>query len=174
MTPPSAPQRPVWRLIVTGVPKPKGAVRCVAHGPNRRGGSQQLAWILNADGKRWRKQLTAAVETLAKDMGHPLEGPIGVGLLHVIERGTTVTRPLPHVGGTGDVDKHARMSLDALTDGKAILDDTQVVALLAFKAYATRDRPAGLHLFLTAPGPGRYHRTLDAILTAAPELEQEC
>lgn len=162
---PPAPA-PVWRLVVAGDPRKKGDVVCIGG----RGGRHQIIWKMDAAGKAWRKHLTAAVEDLARRLGEPMQGPVAVGALHVLPRGTTVTRPLPHVGGTGDVDKHARMTLDAITDGGAFGDDTQVIGLQAFKVYSAPGRPAGLHLFLSA-GQGRYRRILDAILAAAPELE---
>lgn len=155
---------PVYRLITHGDPAPKGRVKCVG-----RNGMHQIVWNSDAAGKAWRKHLTAAVEALATHTG-TLDGPIAAGLLHVLPRGKTVTRQLPHVKGTGDVDKHARMSLDALTDGAAIGDDSQVVLLIAAKVYEAEGRPPGLHVYL-APGPGRHRRILDTILATAPELD---
>lgn len=159
----------VWRVIIPGDPRPKGDMLCIG----KRGRvNHKMVWKMTPEGKAWRKQVTAAAADLAARIGHPLDEPVGMGLLTVLPRGKTVTRALPTTRNDGDVDKLARMDFDALTDGGAIADDGRIVALLAFKVYEAPGRPVGAHIYLTTPGPGRYNRILDAILATAPELDQ--
>lgn len=126
-------------ITVPGHPKPKGSMVC------RRDPLHQLREMV--DNTHWRAQVTAA----AKKVRQHAEKGQHVG----IEVTFTLARPVAHYGtgrndgvlkdwarrerptgaGSGDVDKLARLVLDALQSAGVLHNDAQVAELMARKAY---------------------------------------
>lgn len=135
-------------LAVYGHPAPKGSMKCVGG----KGGRHQL--IENSPRTApWRERVAGAARRLTVS---GLAGPVGVEVTLTVERPPSHyltrrgedgllalsaegrRRPLPHMrsrGIGGDVDKLARVILDALEDAGVLTDDAQVVELLARKTY---------------------------------------
>lgn len=115
-------------LIVPGRPAPKGSLRCVGG----RGRPHQLIEQLADSQKEWRQVVTAA----ARHNLEPLAryAPVAVSVAFTLPRPASgkLTRPS---GRVGDVDKLARLVLDALESAGALADDAQVVELHASKHY---------------------------------------
>lgn len=138
--------RTSWAVKAYGTPAPKGSMKCVG-----QRGRHQLVND-NANTKPWQARIAEAAKALVSaypdDM--PLEGPVHVHVITTLERPKSVTRPWPHVVGTGDTDKHYRAVLDGLADGGVLTNDVQVVQLAGGKAYPDSpgddqlDRPGAL------------------------------
>lgn len=138
------------RLIVTGRPAPKGSLVCVG----RPGGRHQLI----EDNKRtapWRRTVADTIRKSWPHDQHAAPGqPIGAELT------TSHARPTGHYGtgrnahqlkptadphpvtrSAGDLDKLARLLLDAIQDTDVLPDDAQVVELISRKVYARPHDP---------------------------------
>jgi len=137
----------IRELVVTigGTPVGKGSLKCVG-----RSGRHQLVED-NPATSDWRAEIVRNVEGIVAglDALHAEHHePIGVEIT------TTLRRPDSHYGRgsgagivklsapyyptalrTGDVDKLARLVLDALQDADVLDDDAQVVEVLSRKAY---------------------------------------
>lgn len=111
---------------IPGHPAPKGSLRCIG-GP---GGRHRLIED-NKRTKPWRDRIVWAFRDTPK--ADPFQ-PIRVSLDFTLPAPQRRTRPLP-VGRVGDVDKLARLALDALQDAGVLPDDAQVVELVARKTY---------------------------------------
>jgi Holliday junction resolvase RusA-like endonuclease len=127
-------------LVVAGVPRTKGSLKCVG-----RNGHHQLVDD-NPRARQWLDLVAARAREL--DLELDRGQPVGVELV------ATLPRPAAHYGTgankltlrgraprlpvrrqTGDVDKLARLVLDALQSAGVLADDAQVVELIARKAY---------------------------------------
>lgn len=143
---------------IYGHPAPKGSLKCVGGR-----GRHQLVEDSERTGP-WLERLTRGVRRLNVS---GLPGPLGVELTATIERpashygrGRNAGRVLPSApttpsrratgGRGGDVDKLARVVLDALEAGGVIVDDAAVVELVARKSYP--DGPIVLPDALDRPG----------------------
>jgi Holliday junction resolvase RusA-like endonuclease len=145
-------------LTITGTPVPKGSLKCV--GTN---GRHQLIED-NPATAGWREEIRHLAHETADDLGLHADHRQAIG----VEITSTLARPASHYGRgrgadvvklsaphyptalrTGDVDKLARLVLDALADAHVLDNDAQVVEVLSRKAYTddphTRDA-------LTVPG----------------------
>jgi Holliday junction resolvase RusA-like endonuclease len=127
-------------LTLTGTAVGKGSLKCVG----RNGGHRLIED--NPHTQEWRDRVAAgAVEVAVEAERYQ---PIGVEIT------TTLARPAGHYGTgrnsgqvrpsapvyptasrTGDVDKLARLVLDALEDAGLLTDDAQVVEVTSRKAY---------------------------------------
>lgn len=123
----------MWTVTVAGTPKPKGSLKCVG----QRGRHQLVEDDSTGKGKTWRAVLTQAGEAVAARVGDRLQsGPVSVEVTFTLDRpGSAPRSRLWPAVRNGDVDKLARMLLDAFTDAKVWGDDSQVVELIARKAY---------------------------------------
>jgi Holliday junction resolvase RusA-like endonuclease len=128
-------------LTIGGTPVGKGSLKCVG-----RGGRHQLVED-NPATADWRATIAHAADVAAG--GDHAEHRQAIG----VEITTTLRRPDSHYGRgrvqivkpsapfyptalrTGDVDKLARLVLDALQDARVLDDDAQVVEVLSRKAY---------------------------------------
>lgn len=120
----------VIAFTIDGIPKPKGSLRHVGHG-------RMVEQVKG--GKEWRQHVATVARQHAPDL--PLTGPVEVMLIVRLPRPKTVRRDLPTSQHAGDIDKHARAILDALTDAGIWADDSQVVELRAIKRYADMTVP---------------------------------
>lgn len=143
--------------MVYGPPAPKGSLKCVG-----RGTRHQLVENSPRTGP-WRDRVAAGSRRLTVS---GISGPVGVEVTLTVDRpsshyrvdGVTLSaegirRPYPHrrsQGIGGDVDKLARVILDAFEDGGVLEDDSQVVELVARKTF--RDGPGVLPDALERPG----------------------
>ena len=156
---------PIWRLRVDGHPAPKGSLKCVGHG----GRHQLIEDDANKTRSAWRSKLTAAATALADRLPNQGDDGVIIGVLVLLNRpAAAATRPLPGRRSAGDVDKHLRMTLDALDDAGLYADDSRVCLTLAAKAYTDDGRPGAV--VYVAPIGEDPHRILTAMLTAAPAL----
>lgn len=128
-------------LVVYGPPAPKGSLKCVG-----RGTRHQLVENSPRTGP-WRDRVVAGSRRLTVS---GISGPVGVEVTLTVDRPTShyrvggelsaegLRRPYPHKrsqGIGGDVDKLARVILDALEDAGTLADDSQVVELVARKTF---------------------------------------
>jgi Holliday junction resolvase RusA-like endonuclease len=147
-------------LRVPGTPATKGSLKCVG-----RNGSHRLIES-NAGSQAWRETV-AAIAADAVAAGR-IEFPVEHGTPIGIEITTTISRPASHMRAngsvkdsaprfptnlrTGDVDKYARLVLDALEDAAVVEDDAQVIEALSRKFYVGSPDPDAL------PFPGMVIR----------------
>jgi len=127
-------------LVVAGIPRTKGSLKCVGRNGHHR---------IVDDNPRARQWLDLVAER-ARELDLELDRAQAVG----VELTATLPRPAAHYGTgansltlrrraptlpvrrqTGDVDKLARLVLDALQNAGVLVDDAQVVELTARKAY---------------------------------------
>lgn len=137
-----------WAFKVYGDPQPKGSMKCIG----ARGSSNHQLIEDNTDSKPWREKIRLM------SCGTGLGGVMGEAAAEhqavMIEITSTLPRPKSHYGtgrnehtlkdsapqwptkhGTGDVDKLARLVLDALEDSGTLMNDAQVVEVRAYKCY---------------------------------------
>lgn len=134
-------------FTVSGVPATQGN-----HRASLRGGHAHL-YDASRGLTAWKRAVRLAASIAARAVGGndwtPLEGPISLGVTFILPRvRVTKTGKLlrwkgsaPVAQGTGDLDKLIRAVGDALT-GIAYRDDSQIVYLVADKAWALDDEPA--------------------------------
>lgn len=128
-----------------GTPVGKGSLKCVG-----RNGSHRIVED-NPATTEWRAEVARAARAALATLDVPVEPHEAIG----VEFTATLPRPAGHLGTgsnrlivkgsaphyptalrTGDVDKLARLVLDALQDAEVVDDDAQIVEVLARKAYA--------------------------------------
>lgn len=118
---------------VVGLPAPQGSLRAFA-----RGGRA----FVTADNAKTRPWKDAVAWSARQAVSEPYAGAVVVSLVF------TMPRPKGHYGAKGllpsapawphkkpDIDKLCRAVLDALTEARVWLDDSQVVGLSAQKRY---------------------------------------
>ena len=124
------------KFFAAGEPKPKGSMSSFY---NKALGRSVI--VGKPTVKRWQQAIAIAAK-------QAWDGPMLVGAVHIrlvfyLPRGKTVTRAWPCVKFTGDIDKHERTVLDALT-GIAYEDDSQVCEVTKRKVYADDNEPGVL------------------------------
>jgi crossover junction endodeoxyribonuclease RusA len=123
-------------IVVEGRPYPKGSLRHI-------GGGRLKEQLKGSD--PWRKTVVAAaIGATAGIPRFPVPKPfeVAVNILLTFRRpkSTPVTDG-PVTRSTGDIDKHCRNILDALTDAGVFQDDSQVTKLFAHKRYVPPEYP---------------------------------
>lgn len=117
-------------FFISGVPKPKGSWV-----PIRNKKDPSLPIKFRHASNKTAKWCISAHEQVADIWKGPLlDGPVAVELLFLIPRPKTVVRQYPTGRYEGDLDKHARAILDAMT-GIVYKDDSQVVDMPVKKRY---------------------------------------
>lgn len=132
------------RAVIPGTPAPKGSLKCIGG----KGRGHQLIED-NARTKPWREKLARLLRrSWPTDQHAEPKQPIGAEITISIDRtpshrgtgrnahvlkASAPSYPTGH--NTGDVDKHARLTLDALQDAGILPDDCIVVDLHIRKAY---------------------------------------
>lgn len=160
----------IYRLHVTGRPQPKGSMTCI--GKRGKVKHQVIESDETGEKRRWRDKLTAGAENLAKHIGKPLDGPLVVGALVVLERPRSVRLELPISQRSGDIDKLLRAALDCLTDAGVIVDDSRVIATPTAKVYDL-GRPPGITLYVGEMTHDALPKIWAHMVAAAPELGAE-
>lgn len=114
---------------VCGQPKPKGSMRHV-------GGGRMIEAV---DNRGWRDLVWVTARQAAKRARFDMiaVGPVAVDMTVTVARpkSTRLDVRCPVTRSSGDLDKHARLVLDALTTAGVMRDDSQVVELHARKSY---------------------------------------
>jgi Holliday junction resolvase RusA-like endonuclease len=124
------------RFFAAGEPKPKGSMSTFY---NKALGRSVI--VGKPTVKRWEKAVALAAKMAWSEP--LLTEAVRVRLVFYLPRGKTVKRPWPSVKYTGDLDKHMRSVLDALT-GVVYVDDTQVCEATLSKRYADENEPGVL------------------------------
>lgn len=133
-------------VTIPGHPAPKGSLKCVG----ARGKVRHALVEDNAASQPWRDKIAGLFRTRVRSIAERRQ-PCGVEVTFTIDRGPshygtgrnagTLKASAPRrptaKGEGGDVDKLARLLLDALEDAGTLPNDAQVVELTARKAYAT-------------------------------------
>lgn len=133
----------MWAVKVTGLPAPKGSMKCIG-----KRGKVRHALIEDAgpSQREWRARVQLAGEHLLPGIGETLDGPVSVEVTFTLPRPASARgRVWPHLKANGktaggDLDKLVRLILDAFTDARVWTDDSRVVEITARKAYP--DTPA--------------------------------
>ncbi len=114
---------------IHGTAKPKGSMRHI-------GGGRMIEAV---DNKSWRQLVMLAARQAAWTKRFPMisTGPVAVDMTVTVARpkSTKLNVRCPVTRSSGDLDKHARLILDALVDAGVMHDDSQVVELHARKTY---------------------------------------
>lgn len=136
---------------VFGDPRPKGSLICRGPRTCRKCRTPIVHPVTEDDAghkaAEWRKRVETAGLQLRQALGGTITAPVAVDATFVVARPKAAAgRAFPHLRSAGDVDKLARMLLDALTSCHVIADDSLVVELVARKQYpgAALDRPGVL------------------------------
>jgi Holliday junction resolvase RusA-like endonuclease len=130
-------------LTIGGTPVGKGSLKCIG----TRGTRQHVLVEDNPRTQHWREEIARAAHAAEFEVA-------GQGQAVGVEITSTLPRPASHYGtgrnakrvrpsapdfptvkGTGDVDKLARLVLDALEDSDVLDNDAQVVEVLSRKVY---------------------------------------
>jgi Holliday junction resolvase RusA-like endonuclease len=130
-------------ITVTGRPAMQGSKTIIVRG------GQHIPVEANKHLRAWRRDVSAAARQsmgMYEDTTFPLAEPLRVRLDVFIEQADSNRDPYPTTRSAGDVDKHARACLDALTLSGLITDDCLVVALTARKHWSTDARGPGAHI----------------------------
>lgn len=135
---------PLLAVVVRGLPVAQGSMK--SFGPGRMAHSNAKTLL------PWREDIAGAVDRACLEVG--LRVPLRCADAVVVEASFTFPRPVSAPKGRRvfpskrpDVDKAARSLLDALTQSGCIVDDAQVVELVARKCY-----PGEHPLALPVPG----------------------
>ncbi len=133
-------------LIVAGIPRPKGSMRCIGphqcrHRCSNCGqicGAAVVHQVLPDDpkgtGKQWRALLEKAGRMLRAELGFTYEAPVMVDATFALERSAAAAkRRWPYK--PPDVDKLARMLLDALEASRVVANDSLVCELNLRKVF---------------------------------------
>ncbi|MFT4295626.1 MAG: RusA family crossover junction endodeoxyribonuclease [Micropruina sp.] len=124
---------------VYGLPAPKGSLHCVGRRACTKCGAPVAHQLVEDDstgkGKTWRAVLETAGVALKKAHGGTITGPVSVDVTFVLPAPKTMPKGRLWPSVKPDVDKLARMLLDALTSSHVITDDARVVELTARKCY---------------------------------------
>lgn len=131
---------PVLRLSFecAGEPLPKGSMRAFV---NRRTG-RAVVTSDNPRSREWQRSVETAA-MVARAGAQPLSGAVHVQAHFYLTRPASLPRKVGHpIKRRADVDKLARVLLDALTRAGVFHDDAQVVTLVAHKAFAEGALPA--------------------------------
>ena len=120
---------------MAGIPAPQGSKRHVGGG--------RMVEQSRAVGP-WREAVRAETQrALRIDRNHePFTGPVEVRVAFRLARPKTAPRVVIWPAKRPDLDNLVRAVLDGITEGGALLDDSQVVMLGASKRFAG-NRPAG-------------------------------
>lgn len=109
-----------------GQPATQGSMKAFARGKRA---------IVTHDSKKlapWRRIVSKAAKSAMATVG-PLDGPLSLSVAFYLVRPQSVRRPRPHC--KPDLDKLVRAVNDSL-EGIVFHNDSQVVAIEAFKSYA--------------------------------------
>lgn len=130
----------MWTVRVQGLPAPKGSMKCVG---GRGKVKHQLIADNEAAAKPWRDRVEFAGQQMLTAIGEPLDGPLTVEICFTVPKppSVPVSRLWPITRSAGDVDKLARLVLDALDASGLFHDDSQVVELTLRKAYPHTPAP---------------------------------
>lgn len=112
---------PRIRIVVAGIPKPKGSLRHIGRG--------RLVEQVKGS-STWRGMV--ALASRQQYHGEPLDVAAAVHFeIRVVPPKSAPKRriTLPITRSSGDIDKHARNVCDALVDGGVLVDDSRVVDL---------------------------------------------
>jgi crossover junction endodeoxyribonuclease RusA len=112
----------ISKFSVEGLPAPQGSKRHVGNGRMIEASKYLPAW---------RKAIETECQSLFDE---PMDGALEVELWFYLPRPSSVSRDYPIV--MPDVDKLVRGCLDGMTKGGAIVDDSRVVDLHAYKRYS--------------------------------------
>jgi Holliday junction resolvase RusA-like endonuclease len=125
-------------FYVVGTPIPQGSKTIARRGTK--------TWLRDANANRlrpWRHTVAAAA-----DQGVTFDAPVKVTLSFVLPRPKRPRWLVPAV--KPDIDKLTRSTLDGLTDGGLLYDDSRVVELHVTKRYATPGDQPGVGIDVEA------------------------
>lgn len=159
----------IWAVTVAGEPAAKGSMKCI--GGRGKVRHQLVESDSSGNGKVWRKQVTAAATELRARIGETLDEPLGVAIISTaIRPAAAKNRVHPANRGARDVDKLARMILDAMDDADVYTDDSRVCFLTSTKVYEDGSRPRGAAVFVWRLADGHTAQVMAHLLKLAPEL----
>ncbi len=121
-------------VLVTGRPAMQGSKTIIVRG------GQHIPIEANKHLHAWRRDVINAARqsmSMYDDGLFPLIDPLRVRIDLFIEQAESNRDAYPTTRSAGDIDKHARACLDALTISRLIADDSLVVHLIARKHWST-------------------------------------
>lgn len=128
------------QAFIPGIPQPQGSKQAFVRG--------KRAVLVESNKKlpAWRKLVTEKLEA-ANASCEPLEGAVALDVMFFVPKPKSVKREYPHV--KPDLDKYIRSIGDSATDAGCLIDDGQIVEIVAYKVYATDELPAGALITLS-------------------------
>lgn len=124
---------PLAEIWIPGRPRSKGSLKVISP----RGQKPRLIED-HKHSKPWRQQMVKAMRDPQRE---PYAGPVQVVATFVFERHGVTSKQLlwptlnAGVNAQGDLDKLLRNLLDALTDARVIVDDSQVCQIGSSKSW---------------------------------------
>lgn len=129
-------------ITVLGTPAPQGSLRAFMP----KGGRFPVVTSDNLRTRPWKQAVTVEARAAWGENTPAITDPVTVSVLFYLPRPKTATRRILEPAKKPDLDKLVRAILDAFTDAGVWVDDSQVVAVTARKAFAggARDKATGV------------------------------
>lgn len=129
-------------IRVFGNPAPQGSKTAVVRG------GKAIMFESSKKLPEWRDTVMFTTKMAMLDVDGPLEGPVKAVMYFFLEPPLKLNRERPTT--KPDLDKLVRAVNDALVDGGALQDDSQIVTLHVYKHYADTDEAPGVFINLEA------------------------
>ncbi len=126
-------------FFAAGTPAPKGSTKAFMR-PGMR------FPVVTADNGEKQRAFGSVVSFSAVRAGlKPMDGPVSLNIKFIMPRPKSLPKRVTAHCKKPDIDKLTRLVADALT-GIAYVDDSQIVALSAFKSYAAAGQITGAEI----------------------------
>ena len=122
------------QIFAPGIPQPQGSKNAY------RRGTKIVLVEANKNLPAWRRLVKEKLEA-ANVSCEPFLGPVSLDVMFFMPRPKSVKRELPTT--KPDLDKMIRSINDSATDAGILIDDSQVVEIVAYKVYEAENMPIG-------------------------------
>lgn len=122
------------QVFAPGIPQPQGSKNAY------RRGTKIVLVEANKNLPAWRRLVKEKLEA-ANSSCEPFLGPVSLDVMFFMPRPKSVKRELPTT--KPDLDKLIRSINDSATDAGVLVDDSQVVEIVAYKVYEAPNMPVG-------------------------------
>jgi len=122
------------QIFAPGIPQPQGSKNAY------RRGTKIVLVEANKNLPAWRRLVKDKLEAANTDC-QPFLGAVSLDVMFFMPRPKSVKRELPTT--KPDLDKLIRSINDSATDAGVLVDDSQVVEIVAYKVYEAENMPVG-------------------------------